>query len=210
MRRFPATALLLATLGALPGCAAVSAISGAATPLDAFALAPLSGTAAANGTRHVVIELPTASGAIATNRILVKPSRLQAAYLPGAAWADPAPEMIQTLLVQSLQASGAFRLVGRSTLGLFPDNTVLTEIRAFQGEPGPEGGPAFVARVALTMTVVREADRAIVASRSFEAKAGAADGAAPRIVAALDAAMGAILREAAPWIAAAARGGGEA
>jgi cholesterol transport system auxiliary component len=210
MRHSTGAALLFASLAGLPGCAAVSAISGAATPLDAYTLAPLSGAAGANATRHVVIEVPTASGAIATDRILVKPNRLQAAYLPAAAWADPAPEMIQTLLVQTLQASGAFRLVGRSTLGLFPDNTVLTEVRDFQAEAGPEGGPAFVARVARTMSIVCEADGAVVATRGFEATAGAADGAAPSLVAAFDAAMGRVLRQAAPWIAAAAGGGGGA
>ena len=80
--------------------------------------------------------------------------------------------MVQTLLVQSMQASGAFRLVGRTSLGLFPDNTVLTEIRAFQAEPGPPEGPAYIVRIVLTMTVLREADGALVATRSFEAVGG--------------------------------------
>ncbi len=191
---------LIAAL-ALPGCAAVSSLSGAARPLDAYALTPLGGSGDARGSRHVVVEVPTTSGAIATNRILVKPNPLQAAYLPGAAWTDAAPEMIQTLLVQSMQASGAFRLVGRSSAGLFPDNTVLTEIRAFQAEPGPPEGPAYVVRIVLTMTMLREADGALVASRSFAASAGAPSAAPLALAAAFDAAMGTVLREAVPWIA---------
>jgi cholesterol transport system auxiliary component len=194
-------AVALTALLALPGCGALSSLSGASEPLDAYALTPLEGPGDARGSRHVVIEVPTTSGAIATNRILIKPNPLQAAYLPGAAWTTATPEMVQTLLVQSMQASGAFRLVGRTSLGLFPDYTVLTEIRAFQAEPGPLVGPAYVVRIALTMTMLREADGALVASRSFEASAGA-ESASPLVLAsAFDAAMGVVLRDAVPWIA---------
>lgn len=197
---------LLAALGLAPGCAAVSSLSGAAQPLDAYALTPLAGPGDARGSRHVVIEVPTASGAITTNRILVKPSRLQVAYLPGAAWTDSVPELVQTLFVQSMQASGAFRLVGRTSLGLFPDNTILTEIRAFHAEPDPAGSSAYVVRITLTMTVLREADGALIASRSFTASAGAASADALTLVAAFDTAMGAVLREAVPWLAGASGG----
>ena len=209
MTLFPSMArafALAAALGLAPGCAAISSLSGAAAPLDAYALTPLAGPGDARGSRHVVVEVPTTSGAIATNRILVKPSRLQVAYLPGAAWTDAVPELVQTLLVQSMQASGAFRMVGRTSLGLFPDNTIVTEIRAFQAEPDPTGASAYLVRIALTMTVVRESDGALVATRSFEASAGAASAEPLTIAAAFDAAMGSVLREAVAWAAGA--GGG--
>jgi cholesterol transport system auxiliary component len=200
-------AALVAAL-ALPGCAAVSSLSGAATPLDAYTLTPLAGPGDARGSAHVIVDPPTASGAIVTDRILVKPNRLQAAYLPGARWTEPVPVMVQTLLVQSLQASGAFRLVGRQAMGLFPDNTVIGELRAFQAEPGPPEGPAYLIRIALTLTVIREADGALVATRNFEGSAGAPSDAALDIAAAFDAAMGGVLRGAVPWIASATGGGG--
>lgn len=206
LARLARAAALGAGLAALAGCAAVSAISGASTPLDAFSLTPLAGPGDSRGSRFVVVEVATSSGEIATDRILVKPNRLQAAYLPGARWVEPAPVLVQTLLVQSMQASGAFRLVGRQPAGLFPDNTILTEIRAFQVEPGPAEGPYRV-RVALTLTIVREADGALIATRSFEGGASAPSGAPLDIVAAFDAAMGAALREAVGWIAGAADGG---
>jgi cholesterol transport system auxiliary component len=195
-----AAALTLALAGT-GGCAAVSALSGAATPLDAYALTPLPGAGgAARGSRHIVVETPTASGAIATDRILVKPNPLQAAYLSGARWVDPAPVMVQTLLVQSLQASGAFRLVGRTSLGLFPDNTLLTEIRAFQAEPVSTDGEAYRVRVALTFTLIRDADGAILASRNVERTAAAPSADPLALAAAFDAAMGAVLGEAVAWL----------
>lgn len=195
-------ALMLATaLAGLSGCAAVSALSSASQPLAAYTLSPVGFTAAGAGSRHVVVETPSASGAIATDRILVKPSPLQAAYLPGARWIDAAPVMIQTLMVQSLQSSGAFRLVNRGAGGLLPDYTVLTEIRAFQAEPGPVGGPAYTVRVALTLTLVREIDGRAVASRNVEGRAGAASDTPLVIAEAFDAATTAALRDAVGWIA---------
>lgn len=200
--RIVRAAALALLVGGTSGCAAVSALSGAATPLDAYALTPLAGASGATrGGRHIVVEAPTSSGAIATDRILVKPSPLQAAYLPGARWVDPAPTMVQTLLVQSLQASGAFRLVGRTPIGLFPDNTLLTEIRAFQAEPVATDGEAYRVRIALTLTLIRESDGAILASRNVERIAAAPSAQPLAIAAAFDAAMGEVLREAVAWMA---------
>lgn len=197
--RIARMAVLLLALAATGGCAAVSAISSASQPLDAYALTPLAGASGATrGSRHVVVEAPSASGAIATDRILVKPTPLQAAYLPGSRWVDPVPAMVQTLLVQSLQASGAFRLVSREPAGLFPDNTLLTEIRAFQAEPD---GDAYRVRVALTLTLVREADGVVVASRNVERTALSPTARPLAIAAAFDAATGAALREAVSWAA---------
>lgn len=188
-------------LGTLAGCAALSSLSGASTPLAAYALTPLAGSGSAAGTRHLVIEVPSSSGAIATDRILVKPSRLQAAYLPGARWVDPVPVLVQTLLVQSMQASGAFRLVGRQPSGLFPDNTILTEIRAFEAAPVTADGPPYRVRIALTMTLLRESDGALVATRNFEAAAESPSDAPLAIAAAFDVAMGSVLRAAVGWVA---------
>lgn len=193
--------LALAGLTLLSGCAAISALSGSAAALDAYALRPLPAVASQAAGPHLVVALPSASGAIATDRILVRPSPLQAAYLPGVRWVDPVPQMVQTLLVQSLQGSGAFALVGRDDAGLFPDVTLIGEVRTFEAVPGAEGGATYTVRVALDLALIREADARVAGSRRFEARAEAASAAPLAVAAAFDAAMGAILREALPWVA---------
>jgi cholesterol transport system auxiliary component len=201
-------AALVAT-AALGGCSPLSSLSAASTPLDAYTLTPLAGEARVTGSRHLVVELPTASGAIVTDRILVRPNRLQAAFLSDGRWVDPAPQLVQTLLVQSLQESGAFRLVGRQALGLFPDYTLLTEIRDFQAERLPPGGPAtHRVRVGLVLSLVRESDRQVVATRSIDTSVDAGNDATMTLVAAFDAATGAALREAVSWVAGVVGGGG--
>lgn len=207
-RRLLVAGALLAA-AALAGCSPLSSLSAASTPLDAYTLTPLAGEARFSGSRHLVVELPTGSGAIINDRILVRPNRLQAAFLPDGRWVDPAPQLLQTLLVQSLQTSGAFRLVGRQALGLFPDYTLLTEIRDFHAEPLPPGGAAsHRVRVGLVLSLVRESDRRVVATRRFDAATDASNDATMTLVTAFDAATGAVLREAVAWVAGTAGGGG--
>ena len=77
------TLCLCLGLGAIPGCSALTAVSGAAESLDIYTLTPARPAPVRSNGRHVVVTPATASGALMTDRILVKPNRLQAEYLPG-------------------------------------------------------------------------------------------------------------------------------
>lgn len=201
MRALTLTAVLAATLS-LGGCGAVSSLSRASESLDTYTLSPLPGQGG-GGSGHVVVETATAGGALATDRILIKPSRVQAQYLPDARWSEPAPVLVQSLLVGSLQNAGGFRLVARDAAGLVPDFTLMTELRDFQAEAPP--GQAPVVKVGLTLTLIRESDRAIAASRRVDARAPAASDATGDIVMAFESAVTQALSEAAPWVRARAR-----
>lgn len=190
-------ALLAMVLVLLTGC---GIFNKAAAPLDAYTLSPLAGNGAAHGSsRHLVVELPGSSGALATDRILIKPNALQAEYLPKGRWVDAAPVLVQTLLVASLQNSGAFRLVGRDAAGLTPDYTLLTEINDFQAEASVDGAKETPVHVALTMTLVREADGSLIATRRFEQTTMASSSDTLALVSAFDAATHAVLASATAW-----------
>lgn len=165
--------LILALTALLPGCAALSALSGAATPLESYDLqAPATGPRARGraSARQVVVELPTAPGALNTDRILIRPNPLQAAYLPDGQWAEEAPTMVQTLLVRSLEDTNAFRYVGRRPLGPSGDYALVSDLTDFQAEAAPDAKSATI-RLRLTARLVREDDAAILSSRSFTASA---------------------------------------
>jgi len=185
----------------LPGCAAVGAIRGAAEPLDSYTLTPASlATPMRPTARHIVVQTPVASGALNSDRIVVMPSRLQVQYLAGARWVDPVPDLVQSLLTESLGNTGAFRFVGRTTTGPLPDYTILTEIHDFQAETtGNEAAP-IVARVKLSLALMRESDGTIVASRRISAVEPAADVDAAQVVAAFNAATDKVLEQAVAWI----------
>ena len=160
--------LALATIALLSGCSALSALSGAATPLDAYDLSAPSSPITARSTtaRQFVVELPTAPGALSNDRILIRPHPLQAAYLPDGKWAEDVPVMLQTLLVRSFEDTNAFRYVGRRPLGASGDYALLTELTDFQAEASPDGKAATI-RLRLTARMVREDDAAILSTRSF-------------------------------------------
>ena len=66
---------------------------------------------------------------------------------------------------------GGFRLVDRTGGGLMPDYTLMTELQDFQAEPAGPGPGAVMVRVGATMTLIRESDLEIIATRRFVATA---------------------------------------
>jgi len=182
------------------GCGALSSLSQASAELSSYTLSPAgsSGTAAA-GRGHLVVELPSSGGALGTDRILIKPIPFQAQYLPDGQWSEPAPDLVQTLLVASFQNLGGFRLVGRTGAGLMPDYTLMTELRDFQAEPdGTEDG-RFTVTVSTNMTLIRESDRRIVSSRLFSATATVGSDDTLVLVSGFDRALQTVLQEAVLW-----------
>lgn len=197
------TPLLISfALSLLTGCGALSSLSKAGEELDAYTLSPATGSGApAGGSRHLIVELPSSPGALSTERILIKPVPYQAQYLPGGSWAEPAPALVQTLLVASFQNHGGFRLVGRTANGLNPDYTLMTELQDFQAEPLGSKRAGYVVRISMIMTMIRESDRRIVASRRFSAvETVVSDDTAP-LVGGFDRALKTVLQEAVIWAA---------
>ena len=193
--------LACAATALLSGCSAISALSGAATPLNAFDLsAPVNPVQARSATsRQLVVELPTAPGALTTDRILIRPHPLQAAYLPDAKWAEETPIMLQTLMVRSFEDSNAFRFVGRRPLGSSGDYALLTELTDFQAEVGPDGKAAII-RLRLTARLVREDDAQVIASRSFTQSAAVSSTEALPLVEGFNLANQALLTEVTTWV----------
>ncbi len=183
------------------GCSALSAIGGATAALDVFELRIPQNLPVVGGSplaRDVVVTVPAASGALNTDRIMIRPSPLQAAYLPGVRWSEPAPVMVQTLMIQTLNGTQGIRFVGRQPVGVVGDYAILTELTDFQAEANPEGKDATI-RMRLTARLVRESDTAIIASRTFLASAPSASTDADDIVVAFDQAMQRLLLEFANW-----------
>ena len=172
----------------------------ASAPLDAFTLSPLPVISGTTSSRHLVVALPTASGAVTTDRILIKPNALQAEYLPKGRWVDPAPQLLQTLLVASLQNSGAYRLVGRDGAGLTPDYVLLVEVNAFQAEELADHAAGTLVRVGLTVSLVREQDQSLIATRRFDRTAVASSSGTLNVVAAFDAATKQVLADTVGWV----------
>lgn len=191
-----------ATLPALPGCSALGALGDATTPLEVFDLrAPADAPVAAGGplARDIIVELPTTSGVLNTDRIMIRPDALQAQYLPDVRWGDEVPVMVQTLLLRALENTGGVRYVGRRPLGGSGDFAIVTELTDFQAEVASDGIGAN-AVIRMTSRMVRERDASITSSRTFAATVAAPTTETLDLIRAFDAASDAVLIDFADWV----------
>lgn len=206
-------ALRRAALGAammmgLNGCATLSALDGVSTALDVYELrAPSSITASTGRTLplEVIIEEPTTSGALQTDRIMIRPNPLQAQYLPGVRWSEPAPIMVQTLMQRSLEATQALRYVSRRPLGARGDIAILTELVNFQAEQVADTDTATV-ELRLISRVVRENDIRILGTRTFSARVATPSLDTDDVISGFDLASSQLFAEHATWVLSVLRG----
>lgn len=192
---------LCAALALQSGCAAISAVSAAGEPLEAYELTPLPASSpAAGGRRHLIVEPVAVSGALATDRILIKPNPLAVEYLPGVRWIDEAGDHVQLLIARSLTNTGRLALVSTDQQRAEPDYYLLTDLQAFQAEMA--GAPEGVTRVVVRarMTLVGDEEREILAARSFEQLVTVPSPAAADVIPGFERATTALLREAIPWV----------
>jgi cholesterol transport system auxiliary component len=201
MRR-PLT-LLFACL-ALSGCAALAALDQAATPLDVHELrAPAElPQARATSPLHLSVEVPSTGGAIETDRILVRTSPTQIAYLPDARWSASAPQMLQTAMVETFLRADAFAFVERRPLGPAGDLALVTTLLDFGAEVAGEGA---VVEMTLVARLVRERDASILSRRTFRRTVPVPDTSSAAILAGYAAASETLLGELAGWVIAASR-----
>ncbi len=194
--------LAVLSLLLLSGCGALGALGEATTPLDTYELrAPVDGPSATGQPRAIdlVVEVPEASGALDTDRIMIRPNPFQAQYLPRARWADSAPEMMQTLMLRSVENTNAVRYVGRRPLAGSGDYALISEITDFQAERR-DGEDAAEIRLRMTARLVREDDASIVATRVFTATAEVESLDTLPVVESFDSAANPLLREVAAWV----------
>lgn len=191
---------MLGAVASLGGCGALSSLSAAATPLDTYDLTPAPGSTSGGGSaRTLLVARPDAPAGINTDRIMIKPSGAAITYLPDARWADELPGVVQSLLIRSIAATGRMGYVGTSEGGPVPDYALLTRIDSFQVDIASE---AVIAKVDISLTLLRDRDQTVLKTRVFRNQAAAADDGPVAIVAAFQAILDGLLPEMANWVAA--------
>lgn len=184
----------------LAGCSALSTLTDATTPLEAFELRVPADLPQVRSSvrRDLVIETPAAGGALDTDRIMIRPGPLQAQYLPGARWTDTAPVMLQNLMLRAFEDTNALRYVGRRPLGGTGDYVLISELTDFQAELDAKG-QGVTTRLRMTVRLVREADASIIGSRTIQTVAQAASTDTLAVVQSFDQATGAALQDLTGW-----------
>jgi len=189
---------------ALAGVALLSAceglLPGSGPPPDLFTLTPKTtfGERLPTADWQLVVEEPVAAGGLNVARIALRTKPTELNYFARAQWTERAPQMVQTLLVESFENSRSIVAVGRQAIGLRSDFNLKSELREFQAEYAAENAAPIV-RVRLNVKIVRQPRRDIIASENFEAIAQARANTMDEIVDAFDQALGKVLRRVVEW-----------
>lgn len=146
---------------------------------------------------QLVLEPPVADAGLNTTRIALQRSPTQIEYYARSGWADRAPLMIQTLMIESFENSRKIVSVGRESVGLRADFILKSELRELQAVY--YNGDLPEAWVSINAKLVQMPRRAIVASQSFDARIKAEGDDLTDIIAAFDAASGKVLRRLVEW-----------
>ncbi|WP_227420457.1 ABC-type transport auxiliary lipoprotein family protein [Roseitranquillus sediminis] len=197
MERLIRGVVLSLGLCAVGGCAAVSTITAAGERAEVYELTPVAPRSGGSGRAHLLVEVPTTSGALSTDRIVIKPGPLQVEYLPQARWADETGDLIQLLLARSLTNTGRYALVSTGSVRPDPDLYLLVDVQAFQAEVDPATEEVRVV-VRMRAALVGD-DRRILSSRTFAQSVPAAAPTAAATVPAFDVAMTGVLQAVADW-----------
>jgi cholesterol transport system auxiliary component len=106
-------------------------------------------------------------------RILVRPQPGELQVYKGAAWTQPAPDIVLDTLLRAFADSGRFAGVARRGEGVNAQYELLLDLRRFESDY--DGGVTPKARIELGARLVHNADNRVVANRVFDV-ASPADG----------------------------------
>lgn len=194
------TAVLSLSVAALVSGCAGNILPGAANdPPNLYVLTPKN--TFSNGLPKVdwqlTIALPVADAALNSARIALRQNPISLEYYARANWVDTAPRMIQTLLVESFENSKSIVSIGRQSVTLRADYSLLTDLREFQAEYIGAGPPRI--RIRLNAKMVRMPQRTILATQTFEFVEPAASSDLEAVVSAFDVALGKTLKRIVEW-----------
>lgn len=189
--------LLGLLLVALTACADL--LPGQRDPSTLYTLTPKStfSEGVAEVPWQLVVERPLAAAGLDSQRIALKRTPVTMEYFGGANWLGPAPDLVQTLVVESFENSGKIAAVGRAATGLRADFVLNMELREFQAEYAEDGTP--LVNVRLNAKLVAMPDRVIVGSFTAGDTVAAASDTLPAVVAAFDEALGQALKRLVEW-----------
>ncbi len=193
-----ATLVLLCV--ALVGCAG-NFLPGAQTePSKLYVLTPKSTFAPdlPKADWQLTVDVPIAEASLNTARIALKRTPVSVEYYERANWIDTAPIMVQTLLVESFENSKRIMGVGRQSIGIRSDYTLITDLREVHAEYYRAGIPE--ARVRLNAKLVRMPERVIVGVTTVEKLQQATGTDIESVIEAFDTALGKTMKRIVDWV----------
>ena len=142
---------------------------------------------AAGATGSVLLLRPEAGPGLESERIALLRSDQRFDFYAASRWAAPAPDIIESVMVDALRATGAFSAVFDDAAPYAPRYTLRCALHRFEADY-TKGGGAPTIFVALACTLGRHRDRELLASFTAQGSAVAAEDRLDEVVAAFQAA----------------------
>ena len=135
----------------------------------------------------LAVARPRAAAALDTDRIAVVQPDSRFDYFAGVRWTEPAPQMLQQLLVGALTADGRFAVVTSAPSRVPTDLLLDVELRRFEAVYAADGAAPTV-RVEMQVTLVESRQARRVASFPAAGSATAAGNRRAAVIAAFESA----------------------
>ena len=110
---------------------------------------------------------PVANQSLDTDRIVVRPAPGALQVYKGAAWPDPAPDLVQTALMRGFEDSGRILSIARPGGAVRGDFQLATELRAFESV---YDGATPHATIEVHARLIRVVDGTAVAAKTFRVR----------------------------------------
>jgi len=194
--------LLLGVL-ALAGCGGVFESEIPAAQAFVLRLTPRPAvTPSATPRGSVLLQRPEAGPGLDSDRIALLRSDHRFDFYAASRWAAPAPDMVESVIVDALRAGGNFSAVFDDTSPYAPHYSLRVTLRRFEADY-TAGGRAPTVHVALDCTLGRHRDRELLASFTAQGSAVAGEDRLTAVVAAFEAATATAMAQLEQSIAAA-------
>ena len=148
---------------------------------------PATAPAAAANAGSVVVQRPEAGPGLDSDRIALLRSDQRFDFFAASRWAAPAPDLMESVMIDALRASGSFSAVFDDTAPFAPRYSLRCALRRFEADY-TTGGRAPTVHVALDCTLGRRRDRELLASFTAQGSSVASEDRLNAVVAAFEAA----------------------
>jgi cholesterol transport system auxiliary component len=191
---------LLLGVSALGGCGGVFESEIPAAQAFVLRLAPRPAvTPSATPHGSVLLQRPEAGPGLDSDRIALLRSDHRFDFYAASRWAAPAPDMVESVIVDALRAGGSFSAVFDDTSPYAPRYSLRVTLRRFESDYTSEGkgsgGRAPTVYVVLDCTLGRHRDRELLASFTAQGSAAASEDRLTAVVAAFEAATAAAMAQ---------------
>jgi len=183
----------------LTACSGVFESSIEAPQAYVLRLPPATASATAAGAGSVLLQRPEAGPGLDSDRIAVLRSDRRFDFYAATRWAAPAPDLVESVMLDALRATGSFSAVFDDTSPFAPRYDLRCALRRFEADytsdRGSAGGRGPTARVALDCTLGRHRDRELLASFTAGGSSVASEDRVNAVVAAFATATGTAMDE---------------